>query len=379
MDPGGAVIYDESVNFGEVPADSSLVNDVSTIPVPFDIAELGVGTYTITYTVTSDSADLINDFDPADNVFTYEAFVDPDIFALERGATRSIFGAAGNWDEGAPHSFIFGNYFHTPMGSWRKFTGGTFGLANVNALEGVEISFVLFKWNTGLDDEICQGTERELLGFAVYTPGPNAGGADGDTLITMEFENIAGSEPIVLEDNTSYILAIQWDSPGDNADLEVLASDAIDYGQTIQQLGALGTPHFGGMLAIPMDGINDGVDINTQTYADGQSNRSIIPVVRMNTALIIDAVTDPLPDNNIVHVYPNPAQDELTVFLEMEQNFDRVDIQIVNVEGKVVSEKVLFDVQKERTTMDVSHLASGTYLVGVRTEIGRRYVVVVVD
>lgn len=378
MDPGGAVIYDESVNFGEVPADSSLVNDVSTIPVPFDIAAVGVGTYTITYTVTSDSSTLDTDFDPADNVFTYEAFVDPDIFAYERGATRFIVGAAGNWNEGAPHSFIFGNYFHTPLGSWRIFTEGTFGLANLNALEGVEISFVLFKWTSGLDDEICQATERQLLGFAVYTPGPGAGGTDGDSLVTLPFENLQGSGPIVLEDMSSYILAIQWDSPGDNGDLEVLASDAVDYGQTIQQLGALGTPHFGGMLAVPDDGINDGIDINTVTYNDGGSARSIVPVVRMHTELV-DAIKDPLPLENIVKLYPNPAQDVITLELELERAFDRVDIQIVNLEGKVISEKTLFDVEKENTTLDVSKLPAGSYLAHVQTEAGRRYVLFMVQ
>ncbi len=373
MNEGGMTIYNQSVNFGNLPADSSLVNDVSTIPIPFDIAT-APGTYTITYTVTSDSTD----FDPTDNTLTYQAFVDPDIFATDRGVTNSVVGAPGNWNDGVPHSFIFGNYYHTPAGALRKFKAGTFGLENLNELQGVEISFVLFEWTTGLADEICQATERTLLGFATYTPGANAGGADGDTIITLEFENLQTAGPIVLKDMTSYILAIQWDSPGDNGDLSVLTSDVYDYGQTIQQLGALGTPHFAGMLAVPDDGINDGIDINAVTYNDGGSAQSIVPIARMETALLV-AVKDPLPDNNIVKLYPNPAQDLVTLELELERAFDRVDIQIVNLEGKVISEKTLYDVETETTTLDVSDLPAGSYLAHVQTEVGRRYLVFIVQ
>src|SRR5690606_27561282 len=129
---------------------------------------------------------------------TYEAYVDERVFAVERGATRTIVGAAGNWNDGAPHSFIFGNYFHTPEGSIRQAVGGTFGLANVDELVGVPISFVLFRWNSGFADEICQASEREIIGFAQYTPGPGDGGADGDTIITVEFENLETAGPIVL-------------------------------------------------------------------------------------------------------------------------------------------------------------------------------------
>lgn len=376
-DGGGNIIYDQTRNLGQLQPDSSFVNLESTINVPANIADIGPGMYSVTYTVSYDSAGV--DFNPADNVVTYQAFVDPHNFALEQGANGTVVGAPGNWNDGVPHSFIFGNYFHTPAGSIRKFVSGAFGLANLDEVAGVEISFVLFKWNTGLEDDACQANERTLLGFASYTPSIGDGGADGDTIITLEFENLISTGPIVLEDNGSYILAIQWDSPGDDGDLVVLTSDAVDYGQVIQQYGDLGTPHFGGLLAVPDDGINDGIDIGTFTYGnDPLSARSIVPVVRMNTDFLI-SVNDPLPVNNLITVYPNPTQDYINLELEMERVFDRVDVQIVTLHGQVISSKTLFNVQQETTTIDVSSLPTGTYLAHVQTELGRRYKVFVVQ
>ncbi|HLF63419.1 MAG TPA: T9SS type A sorting domain-containing protein [Saprospiraceae bacterium] len=378
-DPMGNTIYNESVNFGVLEADSALVNENSTINVPFDIAALDTGTYTITYTLTSDSANLANDFNPLDNVITYEAFVDGDIFSTEHGPNGQVVGAAANWNDGVAHSFIFGNYYHTPVGSVREFLSATFGLANLDELQGVPIDFVLFKWNSGLEDELCQATEREIIAFATYIPEAGDGGTDGDSILTLEFERLVGMGPIILEDNTSYIVAILWNSPGDNGDLVVLVSDVVDYGQTIQQLGTFGTPHFAGMLAVPNDGMNDGVDIGTTTYNNApKSARSIVPVARMNTDLLI-AVKDPLPVNNIVKLYPNPAQDVVTLDLELERSFDRVDVQIVSLDGKVLSERTLYNVEKETTTLDVSRLPGGTYLAHVETEVGRRYLVFVVQ
>lgn len=374
QDEQGTVLYDETMNFGTLEPDSGLVNLNSTIMEPFDIAAVGPGTYTVTYTVTQDSSD----FDPSDNTIVYEAYVDENNFSTERGATRTIVGAAGNWNDGVPHSFIYGNYYHTPAGSLREFKSGTFGLANTDELQGVTIGFVLFRWNEGLGDEVCQAGERDLIAFAEYTPGPGDGGTDGDTIISLEFENLVSAGPILLEDNTSYILAVQWDSPGDDGDLVMLAGDDYNYGQSIQQLVELGTPHFAGMLAVPDDGVNDGVDINTVTYGDGLSGRSIVPVARMNTELVV-AVEDPLPANNLVKLYPNPASEKITVDLELEQSFDRVELHIVTLEGKLLSKETLFNVEKEKKVLDVSMYPSGTYLAFISTEAGSRYVPFVVQ
>jgi hypothetical protein len=294
-----------------------------------------------------------------------------------------VVGAPGNWNDGVPHSFIFGNYFHTPVGSALVFTSGSFGLGNLDEVAGVEISFVLFKWNTGLEDEVCQANERTLLGFASYTPSLGDGGADGDSIITLEFENLIGPGPIVLEDDASYILAIQWDSPGDDGDLVVLTSESIDYGQVIQQYGELGTPHFGGMLAVPDDGINDGIDIGTDTYGNAPlSARSIVPVVRMNLNGCNPktiSVKDQLPVNNVLNLYPNPTEEQITLEMELEKVSSRVDIQIVTLQGQVLSTKTLYNVQNESTTLDVSQLPAGSYLAYVQTELGVRYKVFVVQ
>src|SRR5690606_16454990 len=75
-------------------------------------------------------------------------------------------------------------------------------------------------------------------------------------------------------------------------------------------------------------------------------------------------------DENSFAVYPNPAKNE--IFLSLENNSGKINVKILNVEGKVLSTQ-----NKEaetQTSIDVSNLKTGIYFLSIEGENGNRVV-----
>lgn len=73
-----------------------------------------------------------------------------------------------------------------------------------------------------------------------------------------------------------------------------------------------------------------------------------------------------------VHVYPNPANDFTKIQFDLEKS-GRVDLEIYNIQGKLVETKVLNNVQsgQVKTTLDLGNYKRGTYFVNLRSGKGK--------
>ena len=73
-------------------------------------------------------------------------------------------------------------------------------------------------------------------------------------------------------------------------------------------------------------------------------------------------ITNPSQENQIVILYPNPADDYITI----EALQDAV-IEITNIQGQLIKN---FATTGNKTNIDVSAFPSGVYVVEVKTEKG---------
>jgi 3',5'-cyclic AMP phosphodiesterase CpdA len=82
------------------------------------------------------------------------------------------------------------------------------------------------------------------------------------------------------------------------------------------------------------------------------------PVRSCNTTFGVNELNNALN----ISVFPNPASDKLTI--ECIQN---ADIQILNLEGQILQRLTTID---QQTTLDLSELSSGIYIIKVKTNMG---------
>ena len=104
----------------------------------------------------------------------------------------------------------------------------------------------------------------------------------------------------------------------------------------------------------------------------------IIPLVRIVVESTVNTV-DPLPLDNAISAYPNPATDMLQVKLEFSQPYSDVKLRLIDNLGRVVYYKALNQtITTHVEAVSVSDLSSGNYMLQVETIDGQRSIPVVV-
>ena len=88
---------------------------------------------------------------------------------------------------------------------------------------------------------------------------------------------------------------------------------------------------------------------------------------------------DPLPLDNAISAYPNPATDMVQVKLEFSQPYSDVKLRLLDNLGRVVYYKALTQTFSTHVEpVNVSSLAAGTYMLQVETIDGQRSLPVVI-
>ncbi|NUO01568.1 MAG: T9SS type A sorting domain-containing protein [Saprospiraceae bacterium] len=351
----GPEVFNDDLDYNQVNGNTIVEN----IPFGGSFTPTEMGSYTGTYTISADAAD----FDPSDNALSFEFLVTENAWAKELGETRNIVPADNNWDTGEAHSWAYGNHFFVPALSMPyAATSCSFSLIGTG-LAGETPQLTLYQWTDTNNDGNVQDTERTFVTFASYLI---EGNETEDQLITLDFD-----EPALLENNTHYLLMLEYTAPDDETDLFLGASEAFDYGAMVFLNGpeVLARPRFASMLAIG--------DPSTAEFSSNGFGRDIVPVVRLNVEPAT-GTKDPLTANNVVAVYPNPVQDVLNVDFDLEQMAQNLNIRILDVAGKVVLERQLSQTQKDNLEFKVKEFAAGSYQLQLTTETGttsRRFVI----
>jgi type IX secretion system substrate protein len=366
-DASSAVVYNEDLLYGTIGPDS-LAENVLFASAGYTPEATANKTYTGTYTVSSDSVDL----NPDNNTQTFDFIITDTTFAKDNGATRFISPAASNWDDGEPHSWAYGNYFHTPNGTGMYARYGSFAIGNADEVPGTILTLYLYEWTDANVDGEADPDERTPLGYNFYQV---LGTETTDDLITLPLLEFSANEiaPIPLADGGNYIIMLEYQTV-DITDFVMMATDAYDYSAQVFRSEELGNPRYGSML-----GVNG--DLTTEPYSSLGFGRDLSPVVRLSIGdepITIIGVEDILSDDNKITVSPNPAESFINLNLDLVEAHDEAIIRIMDVAGKVITERVYSNVQNDTFNYNVSNYAAGTYFVHFISEEGSKTIQFVV-
>ena len=383
-DSEGSEIYNETIPYGTIAADS-LAENVS-FPSMVDYSGRPAQTYTGVYTVTSDSCMEDTDFDFTDNQNTF-TFSTNDasvagVYELEDAFTGAFNVATTLYDDGAPWSWTWGNYMYFPNGSELTVDYINWGISNPDAIPGQTINVILFKWSDLSGDQIVQANERSIKGFASVL----INGDEGDNVIfDTPLENFeAPGDPIQLEDGGEYLAMIEYNATAQTS-VFLHASEEFDYGAVafsseVAWQGGMGMPAYMGVLGHSSDGNVQGIDYEVTEFGDdGRTffGFDIVPAVKMYVKGT-SASEDLLGADNVVDLFPNPANRTMNVRLDLADQFEQMELQVIDVTGKIIETQVLNNFQNQNIEMNVSQYANGAYILKLQTEKGiktKRFVV----
>ena len=372
-------IYNQDLSYGTIPADTTIENRLNPmlITLPFGVD----GNYVGTFTVTQDE----EDFDPSDNVITSSYSVGGNVFGMEDGFTRSVAVANGIYDAGAPLSYAYGNYYRPVEDA--ELDRIIWGVNNPDDMAGQTVQLYLQQWTDNNGDQIAQSNERQFIGFADYT----FKGTEGDNaILETVLENFDNpGQPVIMEGGKGYIAIVEYQaSTADDPQFFLLASEARDFGavvlasDTAVAYGLADDYIYTSVLGFSPDGNIANIDYEVREL-DVNDNRiffgqDIVPLVRAVVKTEVNVV-DPLPLDNGISTFPNPATDVVNVKLEFTQPYSDVKLRLIDNLGRVVHYSELDNtITNHIEPISVAAFAPGSYLLQVETVDGQRSVPVII-
>ena len=369
-DEMGNIVASATKDYGTIGRDSLAENDpfMDCFELPAD----AMGTYTGTYRVYSDSVD----FDDANNTQSFEFMISDDMMSKEMpGGTYGGIRASDDFN------WTYGNYYYIKNGmdaNGNQLRACEFELGISNADEltpsvlGAQASIIiyLYEWQDLNEDAICQvADETAIAGFYQYD---FQDGDPGNTVFTFPLLNEDFEECVDLKDNTAYLLVVQYSVPAGLTEIPmfVLTSSEFPYNGTT----FLNTPEAGGGLGSACTTqYGECLDVgNAGEIGMGGFTSGVVPVMRMLIEGAVSTDEEPLPEDNLISIFPNPVSDNLRVDFDFVQTMDQVTLRVSDMNGRTVLEQGLSGVQSYSWNTDVSHLTNGSYILYVVTDEGVR-------
>ncbi len=166
----------------------------------------------------------------------------------------------------------------------------------------------------------------------------------GFEFITVEFPS-----PLTLAANKMYLVMVQYN--GEIAGTAIPPKYA--FGGKDRMAGEVGTMIFTDSL-----------------HTDGWGN-NYNGIIRLHLDGFATSTTTALDDSK-VSVSPNPTSNTVNLELDLENTATEVEVRILDFTGRLVSSRILDNVQKGRYSFDVSKMATGTYFMSINTPEGFR-------
>jgi len=308
------VVYNININSGQFTGSSTpttiLSLDTATLTVLAPYTPSTIGTYTVVNTITADSVDDIT----ANNVISNIAFsVTNYLYARDNGTPS---GSTSNGTNGFESGNLFDIWTNQQVKAINtRLLGGTSG-----TVVGTEIFSKLYSVDPTTGNFVFEAESDPYLVTA----------ADLNTALVMPLNT-----PVNMLANTTYLAVMGSYSTG----LKV-----ANAGASVPQ-----TSYF-----------LDMVD-NTWYY------QTATPIVRLN----FDPVIGINEINGVISssVYPNPATTELTIELTT-QEIENASMFLLDLSGKIVRNQTTTVSGTSTTTMDISSLSAGVYVLKITTANG---------
>jgi len=343
---GNEIVYTDEFNLGTLIADSP--DSTFFFENTFVPDMLSTGTYRLKYSISSANPD----FDMTNNSYQQNFRVTSDFYAKEdeSSSNERAFG-------GSDETHYVGNAFITGK-DWVEQYQATTAEVQCRADQGDPIGGkVLTLYLLSVNDDVApnwdgfeQMTTEVVLhpnltwvGYGEHT-FPTVYGNGNDIVIPL-----ADSEElnpgVLLTPGTRYLLMVEYS--GEASTISQYFNTKIDY---VLQIST-----------VAVDG--------NRWYLGGYGSR-FSATIRMNISLYSSTDDVALPDNSLTF-YPNPANSELTVDLDLEEP-TLANVTLADLNGRVIEIDEIENAYKQTRKYDVSNLPNGTYIVRIATKAGTK-------
>jgi hypothetical protein len=246
-----------------------------------------------------------------------------------------------------------------------------FGVSNPTELNGESVTIFIEKPMTGNTfdtntDGAIQSGERQIAAFGTYS---FTGTETANALFPVSVEDFNTGGIFHLEDNTPYIVVVQFTPSNSTVLMRMMANQEFDYSAADFAAGLAGVERYSEILDVG----------NSGTYSTAGFVGSPIPAVRMATIknFINKTVETVLPETALT-VFPNPADEFITATLEFAETAENVTIGIYNIHGQLVETRNLSNVRTERVMFNLDNYATGSYIMTITSDLGntaKRFIV----
>ncbi len=307
----------------------------------------GEGGYFLDYEVTQDSADAdANNNTYATEFSLYDGYYSKAVLNTNFEPLRTAA-----YRPSDVTSYEYGVHMYVPNGDEISAEGVQFSYASNGALEGVDITILLYEWVDGNEDVQITSDELEIVGFNTFTYTDEA---SYDVVTVKLLDAMTNAEGVRLKDDTHYILAGQYSGQDD---IFMAVDESIEYDPSI--------------VASYERFIETG-DAKMIRYADvlytggedwGQLGFNIVggPSIVMITDDVV-AIEDANGVPVEVSTYPNPVNDILNVNVSTEAISKDWQVTISDVSGRNIllnrtAQQADFPLQ-----INTANYAKGVYL-----------------
>ena len=385
LDAAGSELDEVSLDYGMVTPgfvdQNRLFDDVFTMPTE-------EGTYRIVYTLN-----YADDENTANNSFTSNFVVGLNVFSkCEAGdaTARIAFPDQQYFSLGAGYHVVNAE----ANGEQLYIEQLRVGISG-NAADAVSgsVNVALYEWNnldgdnqidaddgTGIPERV-KVYEQSILVF-------------GEDVGLEDYVIDLGDDKVALKDNQNYLVVMNGLPLAATDQYRFMAADAgansdYNYGATAFAFGAgsadgvipdvnnPGSTTLGTITENPLNMTRTGTIGGTGTADDNDTrllfqvnNFAALAEMHITPVSLDPNSTEDINESISVSVFPNPATNNVFVDLALENVSENVNLQVVDIQGRIVMTQNFANVKANKLQLDVANLNTGVYVINIRTEEG---------
>lgn len=287
------------------------------------------GTFQIQYTTSLANDTIFDEFVVGDTTW-----------ALDENKNFTWIGVTDAGFSQAGFRFDMGNSYITG-GTPSVVRWATFALDNGATYFGERFTLYLYDITGATGSETDYSTFSLIGANAHFIAGPDT---TPNALITVPlYDAVTGADSVPLNANSQYLLIIEYAGNG-----SIATSPRFTY-----------------------SGRDDYISIGSVVYTDrlymGGFTGGYKALIRlhMGTNSTITPIKQSISLNQSLEVYPNPTSERIFVDLDLTNQVDRLQLSLVNLNGKVIEDRVLEYPLSSTHSFNTKGLPSGTYLIRV--------------
>ena len=376
LNEAGVTLDEASLDYGLITpgfVDQNRLFD-ETFTMPTDI-----GSYRLVYTLNWEQ-----DEEPLNNSYTSNFKVGDNVFSkceASDATARIAFPDQQYFSLGAGYHVVNGT---TAAGTQLYIEKLRLGISG-NAADAVSgsVNVSVYEWNdlninadVDADDGVGIPERVKVYETSILVFGPDTGLED--YIIEL------GADRVALKDNQNYLVVMHGlplaatdqyrfmaaDS-GANPDYN-FAATAFAFGQGSVD-GNLPDGSLGTITDNPLNMSRIGSIGGTGTADDNDTRRlfqvnNFAALCEMHISSLTG--TEDINKDIAVSVFPNPASNNVFVDLALENVSDNVNLQVVDIQGRVVMTQNFTNVKTDKLQLNVANLNTGVYVINIRTEEG---------